>query len=262
LFNLTNVLLLIWFIPWLIVLAKRTVRSKGESDEVFRLEYINTLVRMPELSILEVHKEVAKFGNLCNRMSGFTKDLFLSTDPKEQKVLYKRIRKYETITNQVELELSAYLTKISGDELSPKISRRVRNILSICSDLESVGDLYLQISKNIRKKAEDKIWFNQSQRFQVTKMFDLVEQAHEVMLKNLSGKNYDSISSNAADQLEKQINKLRKKIQAEDFSDSEIDEQFNSSSQIVFTILINQLEKVGNIIHNVTDVIAQKERTV
>ena len=39
-FNLTNVFALIWFTPWLVKMSIKTVKSKGEDDEIFKLEYI------------------------------------------------------------------------------------------------------------------------------------------------------------------------------------------------------------------------------
>jgi Na/Pi-cotransporter len=41
-FNLTNVLLLIWFVPQLVKIAESTVKSKGEDDEIFKLEFISS----------------------------------------------------------------------------------------------------------------------------------------------------------------------------------------------------------------------------
>jgi phosphate:Na+ symporter len=40
LFNAANVLLLIGFVPYLVRVAERTVKSKGETDEEFKLDYI------------------------------------------------------------------------------------------------------------------------------------------------------------------------------------------------------------------------------
>ncbi len=254
LFNICNVLLLIGFTPWLIKLAERTIRSKGEEDEAFRLAYIGAMVKTPELSIVEVQKEVLRFAKLTNRMSGFTRTLFLSTDKSEQKALHKRIKKYEGITDRIEIELSSYLAEISSDRLSSKISVRVRNLLSICSYLERIGDNYLQISKNIKRKTENKIWFNQVQREKMLYLFDLIDEAFALMITNLSKDSYSNISIVPAEAIEKQINKFRKSMRNEVFeSNSDIDIELNVDSQIIFTLLVNQLEKIGNSIYNVSE---------
>lgn len=256
LFNLSNVLLLIGFTPWLIRIAKRTIRSHGEEDETFRLEYIDTLVKTPELSIIEVQKEVLRFGDIVKRMASFTRSLFTTTVQTDRKDLHKRIKKYERITNRIEYELSSYLAKISSDRLSPQISIRVRKLLSICSDLENIGDIYLQISKNLKRKAENRIWFNQVQREQMLKIFDLVDEAFSIMVDNLSINNYASISTSSADSIEKQINKLKKLVHNEVPQQRDLDIEFNADSQIIFTLLTNQLEKIGNKVHHITETLA------
>lgn len=253
LFNVCNVILLIGFTPWLIKLAERTVRSKGENDETFRLAYLGTMVKTPELSIVEVQKEVVRFARLTSRMSGFARELFLSTDKAKQKTLHKRIKKYEAITDRIEIELSSFLAEISSDKLSSKISIRVRNLLSICAYLERIGDIYLQISKNIKRKSENKIWFNQIQRDKMLQLFDLVDEAFIQMIDNLSKDKYDHISIVPVETIEKQINKFRKSIRNEVFEGSDIEVELNVDSQIIFTLLVNQLEKIGNSIYNVSE---------
>ena len=58
-------ILLIGFINFLVRVAKNSVKSKGEEDEGFRLEFIsNNVFSSPELSIEEATKEVAKFGEI------------------------------------------------------------------------------------------------------------------------------------------------------------------------------------------------------
>ena len=62
-FNALNVLILIWFVPQLVRLAEKTVKSRGEEDEQYRLEYIEGAVGLsPEFSILEAKKDLVKFG--------------------------------------------------------------------------------------------------------------------------------------------------------------------------------------------------------
>src|SRR5690606_37424093 len=70
LFNAANVIVLIGFVPQLVSLAEKTVKSKGESDEEFKLDYIDgPLGSTAELCILEATKEVAKFGKITAKMN-------------------------------------------------------------------------------------------------------------------------------------------------------------------------------------------------
>ena len=152
-FNLLNVLVFIGFVPHLVRLAEKTVKSKGAADLVFHLDYIGTgMMATPELSLLEAKKEIAKFGGITSRMSKFTRSLLYEKSLKVKGEIHERIAKYEDITDRVEVEVANYLNKISEGELSPETSSRIRGMNSIVNDLERIGDIYFQISKAIERK--------------------------------------------------------------------------------------------------------------
>jgi len=147
-FNIINVLLLIWFVPWLVKMAIKTVPGSAEDeDEVGKLKFIGGGLLTPELATIELQKETAHFGEITSRMSGFTRTLVNSTDAKEQKKMLKKLKKYEKITDKLEVEITEYMTKLSSQEITPKTSLRLRSTLNICNDLERIGDIYFQISK-------------------------------------------------------------------------------------------------------------------
>ncbi|MGM0479951.1 MAG: Na/Pi cotransporter family protein, partial [Bacteroidota bacterium] len=177
-FNLLNVLLLIWFVPNLVRIAERTVKSKGAQDEEFHLDYIGSgYMSTPDLSLLEAKKEIAKFGEITSRMSRFSRSLLFEKSRKKQKKLHERIAKYEQITDRVEIEVANYLNKISEGELSGDTAVRIRGMNSIVNDLERIGDIYYQMSKTLERKSSEKIWFTPEQRNNLASMFDLVDRA-------------------------------------------------------------------------------------
>ena len=101
-FNVLNALIFIGLIPWLTNLASRTVKSRGEDDEIRRLDYIGSLVSTPELSIIEVQKKVVHFGEITSRILGFVKSMLFSIDPDEPGQMLKKINKYKGITDNIE----------------------------------------------------------------------------------------------------------------------------------------------------------------
>ena len=129
-FNVLNVAIMIWFVPLLVKLAIKSVKSKGDMDEEYQLEYISTgIMATPEMSILEAQKEVSKFGKLVNRMNGFVKELITETDNKVISKTLARIKKYEDITDKMEIDVADYLAKVSEGEMSEESSIRVRGML-------------------------------------------------------------------------------------------------------------------------------------
>ncbi len=252
-FNLINTLLLAGFVRQIAKVVTYMVPSQGDEDEEFRLEYIGSSVQMPELSIIEAQKEAAKYGEITSKMSVFTQNLLESTDPKKQKKLLKKLKKYEENTDRLEIEITEFLTKISREDVSNEISVRVRSLMNICNDLERIGDIFYQMSKTIERKIEAKAWFNQHQRNRLNEMFELVNQAFSIMQDNLNAEHYNKVKKDAAMEAEKKINSLRNMLRKENVAHIESEDEYNINSAVVYSNLFSSLERVGDHIINVTE---------
>lgn len=251
-FNLINVLIMVWFVDFLVKTSIKTVKSKGEFDEEYHLEYIGTgIMATPEMSILEAQKEIATYGKLTKRMNGFVKSLLLEQEPKKVEKLLARIKKYEEVTDRIEQDVADYLAKISEGEMSEKSSIQLRGMLSIIGDLERVGDIYFQMSKVIERKFENKIWFTPEQRQNIISMIDILEEALEIMNKNLKS-NYSDVDKKEAVDVEHKVNQFRKKLRKEHYKNMEQGE-YNFQNATIYSDLFNSLEKVGDHIINVTE---------
>ena len=253
-FNTLNVALLLPFSGKLVSMAERTVKSKGGTDEEFHLDYIGAgLMVTPDLSILEAKKEVAKFGEITGRMSGFAQELLTEQNAKIKTKLHDKMAKYEEITDRVEIEVATYLAKVSEGEMTEKTSMRVRAMNSIVNDLERIGDIFYQISKTIERKDEKKIYFIPEQRNSLIEMFKLVDKAFEVMVENLEA-DWDGVSIDSANTCENAINKKRDEMRKEHF-DNINKKDANMESGMIFSNLFSNLEKVGDHVINVTEAI-------
>jgi len=256
LFNLINVFLLIWFIPQLVSLAERSVKSKGEMDEEFHLDYINgPLGSTSELCILEAKKEVAKFGKTTARMNEFTRTYINSSERKEKTKMLGKIEKYEEITDRVEVEIADYLGQTARLEMSGEASTRMRGMLNITTDLERIGDIFFQISKTLERKDSNKIYLTPEQRNGLNKMLDAIESAFDVMNENLNSE-YGSISLEKAISRERAINQLRDELREEHLQN--IGSGENMDNALVYSNLFSSLEKVGDHIINVSEHVADK----
>ncbi|MEM9050648.1 MAG: Na/Pi cotransporter family protein [Bacteroidota bacterium] len=254
-FNLANLLLLIWFVPQLVDLATRTVRSKGGEDEEFRLEYIDSSIQLSEISMLEAKRQVVKFGEVASRMSNFVKDLLTEHDLAIQQKIVSRVKKYEVITDRMEIEISQYCGRLSAKELSTVSTEQLRAYLSIGNDLERIGDIFYQMARTIERKTSSKIWFAPDQREKLLRMFGLVDMALDLMMENLNQEQIKNVNLEKAKSLEKEINSLRNKLRREYISRIESG-NYNLRSGTIYSDLFSSLEKVGDHIENVSEALA------
>jgi phosphate:Na+ symporter len=257
LFNSANVLLLIGFVPMLVRIAERTVKSKGDADEEFKLDYITAGgVGLPEVAILEVKKEVAKFGQVTTRMNEFVRSLLNDQDKKKRNKMFNKIKKYEEITDRVEVEVADYLDKVSTQEISQQASTQIRSMLSITNDLERIGDIYYQMSKTIERKDDNKIYFLPEQRENLNKMLDAVDKAFIEMNNNLNAE-YGHISLENAKKFEREIDQTRNSLRKSYLEQAEKGE-FKFQPGIMYNDLFSSCEKVGDHIINVSEAVAGK----
>lgn len=251
-FNIINTLLLVWFVDFIAKTVIKLVPSKGGEDDEFSLEYIGGgVMGTPELSLLEAYKEVSKFGQIAARMNGLVNKLLESTDPKKRQKLVEKVGKYEEITDNFEIEIANYLTELSKEEMSPSTSARVRGLLSITDDLEKIGDLYYQITMNLENKNNKKVYFVPRQRESLKEMFGFVEEALEVMLKNLDTPS-SQVNIAEAEAAEDKINMFRNELRSRHLKDVE-KSKYSVPSGMVYNDVFIALEKIGDHIFAVSE---------
>ncbi len=258
-FNIINTLLLVGFVGFIGKTVIRMVPSKGD-DEEFHLEYIGTgMMQTAELSLEEAAKETAKFGEITARMSEFLRELILVDTPKKQRKLLKKIKKYEEITDRIDDELAKYLMRVSEGALSDESTRRVSGLLSISNDLESIGDIIYQMSRDLEKFFEGDIIFNSEQKEGMVAILDAIDEAFAVMNTNLSSK-FSDVTIAEAYEKEIVINKTKKKLQKKHAKRIEA-KVYNINSDTIYKDLFYASEKVGDHIINVTEAITgEKEK--
>ena len=154
-FNVTNTFVRIWFIPQIERLVCWIIKPKTVDDEEeFRLKYIggNTIMKTPELSVLEAQKEIQSFAERIQRMFGMVRELTVITDGAKFSKLFSRIEKYESISDNMEIEIAKYLDSVSDAHLSDDTKAKIRAMMREISELESIGDSCYNIVRTINRK--------------------------------------------------------------------------------------------------------------
>ena len=247
-FNVSNVLIMIWFVPWLVKLAIKMVPSKGD-DEDFSLEFIGRgIVQISEISLVEAQNEIIKFSKL--NLKGIEKiaALIEETDPKKQQKLITKLKEYEDHTDLIEVKVAEFLLEISKSQLSSESSRKVQSYLSVINHMESIGDIYYQMSKSMEQKIEKKIWFDENHREALREMKQLVTQSMGIMMKNIT-LDPETIHLDEATQIELLLNKKRDKYRAKSFRRIESG-KVSLETGLIYMDLVSGYEKIGdNVIH-------------
>ncbi len=259
-FNILNTLMLIGFAPLIAKTAIKMVPDRGDDDEDFSLKFINSgLLSTSEISLIQARKEISAFGGITEKMFDHLKQLFAEEKQKKYYKLLSKIEKYEEITDKLELEIATYLTKVSEGEISYESSKKIRAMLKIIDDLESVGDVIFQLSKTIENSRQDKIKFTPHQLKSISKMLEAVSEAFSQMNINLS-KEFAEVSIENAYAIENRVNELRNKLRHKHIEDLK-EKKYKHKTGTFYTDIISINEKIADYIINVSEAYLEFQKT-
>ena len=246
-FNIINVLLLIWIAK----IVMNMIKLKKDEEEEFRLSHINTgMLSTPEASIFQAKEEIANFSKFNLKMFKIVRETFSEMNEKQFVKNAERVQKYEDISDNIEVEIATFLTKVTETRLTAENSRKVRTMYKLVSDLEFIADSSYNITKALIRKKEQKAWFPQEIRDNLNKMFDLVEIALTEMIKNLNGE-YATISVKKAHEIEKKINEFRTILKHDHIENIE-NKKYKYQAGIIYNDIYSECEKIGDYALNVS----------
>jgi phosphate:Na+ symporter len=255
-FNVLNVLLLYFLVPYLSILVIKLVRPTNEEDEEFRLQYIDTgLMSTPSLNIENAKKEILDFAKLIDKMAHNTYALFYEKQKDDSKLIAK-IRKREDFTDKLDIELTTFLAKISEGELSVAATKEVKNMIRISHELERMGDLYYELTKNYERLKREKAELPQNSKDDLHELMILTMEAITMMRQNLdSSKPKVSVADIIAK--EQAINKKRKEIFTNHFLRLEKG-VYAPKVGVIYIDFVNRLERLGDTMMNIHEAILDK----
>lgn len=259
-FNIINTILLIGFAPLIAKLATKMVPDNGDDDEEFRLKYINTgLFSTSELATTQAQNEIMNFGARIQKMYSLLESLMTEKKHKKYYKLLKKIEKYEQITDDLEYEIAQFLTKVSEGEISSTSSLKIRAMLKIIDDMESVGDSIYQLSRVYDNLESSKFKLHKDQIAAIRDLSTLVKNAFNEMNDNLE-KDFNDVDVNVANDLEKKINQKRNELRqqhVEDLKEKKYGHKVGSYYSDIFSIN----EKIGDYIINVSEAIDEYQES-
>ncbi|MBO7417238.1 MAG: Na/Pi cotransporter family protein [Bacteroidaceae bacterium] len=251
LFNVITTLLLVWFIPVIEKVVIRMVPSNEEEKEQHRLLYISGgLLHTAELSLDQADREIEHFAQICYKDFDYARQAINETDKEKLDILKGKLVKYEEITDRVEYEIADYLNKVCRDEISDDANTRVKSMLKIVSEMESLGDSGEAIARLIARKDSNGKTFDITMLANINRMLDLVDNAYKVMIENLKKPYVDDITN--AQEAEQAINELRNELREKHVSDSEKTD-YDYICGVYYLDLVCELERIGDFMINISE---------
>ena len=253
-FNVCNTFLLIWFIPQMEkVVCKMIKPSRRDEDEDFRLRFISSgIMQTPELSVLEARKEITSFAERIQRMFSMVRDLLETNNDADFAKLFARIEKYETISDNMEIEIAKYLDNVSNAHLSDETKGKIRAMLREISEIESIGDSCYNMARTINRKIKGKEDFTDEQYQHLHQMFSLTNDSLTQMNVIVSGRK-DNLDVNRSFNIENEINNYRTQLKSQNINDVN-DHKYTYAIGTMYMDIISECEKLADYVVNVVEV--------
>lgn len=252
-FNVLNTALLIGFVPVLERIVCRILPNKNASKPVSSLRFISSgLMATPEISVFQAQKEVVLYAERMQRMFGMVCVLLDEKDEKEFEWQYARITKYENIADNMEVEITAYLKKVSMDHLSDDTKDKIQIMLSQTGELESIGDACYKTAKAINRLRNGREDFSDKQYEGLHEIMRLVNEAITQMMVVVGGRRND-LTIDHSQAIERDINSLRDRLKT-DAINAVNDRLCSSALGSLYSDIVSDCEKLGDYVMNVVEV--------
>jgi len=259
-YNICNTLIFIWFVGFLEKVVSKLIPQKEEEEE-FRLKFIQTnLVSVSELSIVEAREEINLYAERTQKMFLIVRDLLSEKNESNFNNIFKRIEKYENISDSMEVEIANYLNKASEGRLSTEGKVEIRQMLREITEIESIADSSYNIAKGIKRRKEAKVDFTESQYAHIQQMFDLLASSFIHMQRVLEKQDAYGKDILIIFNLENEINNLRTQLKIKNLTDID-NKEYSYDLGVIYMDIIGDCEKLGDYIINVVEASTeQKER--
>ena len=252
-FNVLNTALLIGLIPQIERLVCRLLpENTTEAKQPTTLHFISGgVIQTPEIAILQAQKEVVHYAERMLRMFGMACALIDEKDKKEFESQLARIEHYETIADNMEIEIAEYLEQVGNEHLSDDTKEKMRVMLRQIGELESIGDACYKIARTVSHLRENREDFTAEQYIRLHDMLRLVNEAVVQMIVVVSGRRKDLSLADSLS-IENDINALRDQLRGETITGVN-SHQYSYALGTLFNDIITDCEKIGDYVMNIVE---------
>lgn len=249
-FNITNTLLFIGFVPQIAKLVVKMVpdRASGIDPNIYNLEYIRSTIQdTPELNLIKAQKEIVYMTQLVEDMFKKYLNIFQNPD-KDMGNEVKKLKDMEDYSDQMQEQITSFLMECAKENLNEDGRNNATNMIRIVSELESIGDSCFSLIMLSEKKYKKDIPLHENAIEEITSYTKLVDE-FLLFIKNhinepLSQKNFDKAYI-LEDRIDEYRNKLRKKARIQ------ISEGADVKGELLYIDIVRHIERIGDYCLNI-----------
>jgi phosphate:Na+ symporter len=210
-FNITNTLLFIPFVPMFVKLLTRLVPAKDFKEKPRLTDLDIRMLESPLMAIEQSRSEIRKMGTGCAKMLDWLNQLREQDDP--DKELADRLKQRERVLDSVQDEVSEYVTNLLSGNVPHSIAEEARRQMRMADEYESVSDYIADLDTFDRKLRRDGHRFTATQRSNLGELNQHVSEYLAEINEALDQDNRNVLTSTSASakRIRSEIKQLRRK---------------------------------------------------
>ena len=178
-FNVITALLFVSLITPIANILKRLVKDKDQPTRTHLTHLDFQLVSSPLTAIEQSRYEIQRTDEHVRNMMN---DLRLViTDPKTDKSVADKIFKEEATIDDVQIEVTKFLTDLLSAELSQNVAEEARAQLRLADEFESVSDYISNVLKLYLRMREASVNFTDAQQEELLGLHDLIASYYDAV---------------------------------------------------------------------------------
>lgn len=255
LFNLVNTTLLFPITDYIVLLTKKIIPdATGDISKLTLSEKTASILdkrilAQPNLAISTVKAEIIYFANYTKRNVDRATSLLLKERDED---LIAEVSKYEKEIDKTNRILTEYLVQINNLSLDPKEHLMVEHMISMCSDIERIGDHAENIAEDSYPLVKEDVGFTEQGLAEIKSLTEMVIKSLTTAIECVETRNKDLIPKQR--EYEEQVDKLE-----EEYKTNHIKRLSkgicNTMAGIAFLDSIGNLERISDHASNLVDYI-------
>lgn len=250
-FNVVNVLLFLPFLGAMAWLIERMFPEKG-AREIKKLAYLDVrMARSPTLGIEQSRAQIHVMGDAVIKMFGYL-DTILKREGGDVLMEEKLFRR-ESILDEMQKEVSIYLGKLLGGEVSHRVSEEARAQIRMADEYETLSDYQTSVLKGLIKIRKNGLVISPEGLADLEELHAAVA-AYVAMINEAAKENQKDVIARArADGTA--ITRLMKRIRRDHLSRL-AEEKVSPLTSLIYLDILNQYRRMKDHAFNVAEVVA------
>ena len=252
LFNVFTTIVLLPFIKSIVYLATKIIRpKKNEEENAMRFMFIDErLLDTPPIAVNNTKKEIVRMCGIAKENINLSVAMLI--DGKYENA--SEVRTNEEIINFLNRNITAYLTALSGKDLTLQDEKKVGSYYHVVTDVERVGDYAENIMEYALRLKEEGVDFSDTAKEELKEVVETVDNLFDAAVKVFDERDLTLLPK--VDELEEMIDQFNVDLETKHIERLKKEE---CSAQVgsVYLQTVSNLERVGDHITNIAFSIKQ-----